>query len=286
MSFDASNGPPTKQMYRPNNGGGGGGGGFALNTELEPPDEPEVQREYDPDAIARIHFLIHSQKMLCSFAKSFPQCTSTQMAQTLFTNLFPNLPPKIDHLAHREMNYQLNDNQKGQVDGWIQTFYQTMTHKVKVNQREFQVWQFFKHRKPEAWGYVIQQVRMIQMLQLRNKWGNMSDGSKNAMWRYMDLLYKDAKQFMGFKNLEKMIPQEMRTQVENIMQNADPANPLASVQSLMSQMPPETMQNFVKNVCSNGQNMQNIMQHVSDAVGQDMGQFMQKMVGNLQNNSS
>ena len=190
-----------------------------LNTfsELEGPDEAAHVEKYEPDQMARLHFLIHSNKLLQSFANAFPACSSTQMAKNFFMNMFPNLPIKIDYATHNEMKYALNEKQKAQVDEWINQFYKVMTHKVQFNGKEFQVSQYFQYRKQEGWSFVIQHVKLIQLLNLPAKWNNMSDTSKEQMWRYMDLLFKDSKEFVGFKNLENLIPKEMKIQLENMI---------------------------------------------------------------------
>ncbi len=280
--------PPAKQPFARSTGGGPAPTFLApSNTELDPPDEPTMMAQYEPDEMARMHFLIHCHKMLTSFAKAFPSCPSTQLARTHLTSTFPRLPLKIDYNSHAEMQYSLNEKQKTQVDGWIKQFYQVMTHKVNFQGREFQVSQYFQHKKKEAWGFVIKHVKMIQMLNLENKWGAMSQGSQDYMWRYMDLLYRDAKQFMGFKNLENLIPQEMRDQLESMMTKAggpSSDNPMGisqeDAQKFMTNMNPEMMQGFISNVFSSPEQTQKVMQSVSDVAGGDMGQltgFMQNI---------
>lgn len=279
--------PPAKQPFAPSTGGGGAPS-FALSpTDLEPPDEPEVEGQHEPDEVARMHFLIHCNKMLTSFAKAFRSCPSTQTARLFLENTFPRLPSKIDNNTHAEMNYTLSEKQKEVVDGWIKQFYQVMTHKVTFQGREFQVSQYFQHRKKEGWGFVIKHVKMIGMLHLEKKWATMTQGSQNSMWRYMDLLYRDSKQFMGFKNLENLIPKEMRSQLEGMMaKNGGPSpdNPMGisqeDAQNFLTNMKPEMMQGFISKVFSSPEQTQKIMQSVTDVAGQDMGQltgFMQNI---------
>ena len=260
---------------------------FATSTELEGPDEPEITTNYEPDDMARLHFLIHSKKMLVSFAKAFSQCPSTQMAKAFLDNMFPRLPTKIDNHTHAEMNYKLNEKQKQQVTEWIQQFYNVMQAKVPFQGKTLQVAQFFQHRKAQGWGFMVKHVKMIGMLNLENKWAKMSPTSQNNMWRFIDLLYKDAKQFMGFKNLENLIPPQMRSQLESMMAKTggpNPANPMGisqeDAQKFVTQMDPAMMQGFISNVFSSPEQTQKIMQSVSDVAGGDMGQltgFMQNI---------
>lgn len=284
--------PPSKQQFQPNVGGGGASAQnmfaqLSTSTELEGPDEPEVQNNYEPDDMARMHFLIHSNKMLTSFAKAFPSCASTQLAKTYISSQFPRLPLRVDNNTHAEMAYPLNDKQKQTVTEWITQFYNIMTHKVTFDGKSVQVCQFFQHRKPQGWNFLIQHVKMIGMLNLQAKWGTMSDSSKRSMWRFMDILYRDAKQFMGFKNLENLIPPEMRAQLENMMSKnggLSQSNPMGitqeDAQKFVTNMDPTMMQGFIQNVFSSPEQTQKIMQSVSDVAGGDMGHltgFMQNI---------
>ena len=282
--------PPAKQPFaQVSSTGGGPAPSFMAqtSTELDAPDEPEVSEQFEPDDMARMSFLIHCHKMLTSFAKAFPSCPSTQLARTHLASTFPRLPIRIDYNSHAEMRYPLNEAQKAQVDGWIKQFYQVMTHKVTFQGREFQVSQYFQHKKKEGWGFVIKHVKMIGMLHLEQKWAKMSQSSRDVMWRYMDLLYRDAKQFVGFKNLENLIPQEMRDQLETMMgQNGGPSsdNPMGisqeDAQKFLTNMKPDMMQGFISNVFSSPEQTQKVMQSVSDVAGGDMGQltgFMQNI---------
>lgn len=279
--------PVAKQQFTPSVGQSAAPTFTLSPAELDGPDEPEVSAQHEPDDMARLHFLIHCNKMLQSFAKAFPSCPSTKMAKMHLMQTFPRLPTKIDYNTHAEMNYPLNQGQKETVDGWIKQFYQVMTHKVTFNGRKFQVAQYFQHKKKEAWSFVIKHVKMIQMLNLGAKWNQMSHNSQNMMWRYMDLLFRDAKQFMGFKNLENLIPPEMRAQLEGMMSktggpSAD--NPMGisqeDAQNFLTNMKPEVMQGFISNVFSSPEQTQKVMQSVSDVAGGDMGQltgFMQNI---------
>lgn len=271
--------PPAKQAFSQNIQGGGPAPSFSLQpSELDGPDEPESTTNYDPMEMARMHFLIHCNKMLTSFAKAFPSCPSTQIAKNHLASTFPRLPVKIDHNSHAEMQYPLNDKQKEQVTGWIKQFYQVMTHKVNFKGREFQVSQYFQHRKPEAWGFVIKHVKMIGMLHLEQKWPKMSQSSQNSMWRYMDLLYRDAQQFMGFSNFEKFIPKQMRDQMEAIMAkstaNSSEFTP-EDAQRVFKDMTsnPEMIQGLVSNVFSNPEQTKQMFQSVSDVTGGNLGQL-------------
>lgn len=260
---------------------------MATNTELEGPDEPEVETQYEPDDMARMHFLIHSNRMLQSFAKAFPSCASTQMAKAFLTNTFPRLPLKIDNSTHAEMRYPLNDAQKNQVNEWIQQLHKVMTHTVNFQGKQVQVSQLFQHRIPQGWGFVVQHVKMIGMLNLQSKWSKMSPGSQKNMWRYMDILYRDAKQYMGFKHLENLIPPQMKQQLEAMMsRNGGPSadNPMGisqeDAQQFLTNMNPEMMKGFISNVFSSPEQTQKIMQSVSDVAGNDMGHltgFMQNI---------
>lgn len=283
--------PASKQQYQPSVGGSAPSQNvfaqMSTSTELEGPDEPEVQTNYEPDDMARMHFLIHSNKMLMSFAKAFPSCASTQMAKAYISNQFPRLPLRVDNNTHAEMRYPMNEQQKKTVTDWISQFYKVMTHKVTFNGKTVQVAQFFQHRKPQGWGFVVKHIKMIGMLNLQAKWSKMSDSSKNNMWRFMDILYRDAKQFMGFKNLENLIPPKMRAQLEQMMtKNGGPSgdNPMGisqeDAQKFVTNMDPNMMQGFIQNVFSSPEQTQRVMQSVSDVAGGDMGQltgFMQNI---------
>ena len=108
----------------------------------------------------------------------------------------------------------------------------------------------------------------------------------------MDILYRDAKQFMGFKNLENLIPPEMRAQLENMMSKnggLSQSNPMGitqeDAQKFVTNMDPTMMQGFIQNVFSSPEQTQKIMQSVSDVAGGDMGHltgFMQNILKTAQ----
>jgi hypothetical protein len=292
--------PPQKQMYQPNPNQGGGGapanfafGGGTATTEIEGPDEPENQDAHEPDDLARMSFLIHAAKMMISFAKSNPSCGSTQMGKSYLLNTFPNLPLRIDYNGHAEMRYSLSPAQKTSVDGWIDQLYKTMNHEVtSPDGRKFRVSQYFEHKKVQAWQFMSQGFKMVGMLNLGAKWNTMSAGSQNAMWRYMELLLKDARQFVGNKNLENFIPKEMRSELEGLMAKSGGVsadNPMGispqDAQAFMQSMAkkPEVMQGFMSKMFGGDpaatKQMFQSMQDVTGGNFGDLPQMMQQMIG-------
>jgi hypothetical protein len=291
--MDASFGQPAhKQMFRPNAGGGGdsSGGSKALfgagSTELEGPDEPdEPAQVHEPDAIATMHFLVHAGKMLRSFAKSFPACVTTQMARAHLDNTFPDLPAKIDMVAQSEMKYPLNDKQRSMVTDWINQFHAVMKKKVTYAEKQYEVAQYFQHRKPEAWGFMVSGFKMIGMLGLGQKWSTMSESSRNAMWRYVDLMYRDARQYVGYNALSTVIPPEMRDHIQALLEKNGKGGDMEGMtgedaKAFFTDMKPEMMQGFISNVFSSPEQTNSVMQSVKDVMGKEAGgltDFMQTL---------
>lgn len=280
-SSSSSSCPPTKQPFAPTSTQGQGGFNLAM-PELEGPEEASMPAipTYEPDAMAMVHFAIHAGKMVRSFAKLDPGCPTTQLAHMGFAKNFPNLPVKIDYNHHTEMKYTLSAAQKKTIEGWIQQLHTVMNHKLPHEGKEYAVSVYVQHKHPGVWKFIEQHVQMMKILNVSSKMDKMSEQSRNFVWKFTDLLYKDAKKFMGFRNLEKLIPEEMRTKLGGMLEQTQ-ANPNTAgfglgqddLQNMMKQMDPTMIQTLIGNVFKSPEETQKIMQSVGDLAGQDMGSF-------------
>lgn len=270
-----------------------GTGGTNNQYDMEDPDVPEEGEQYDPKDLARMHFLIIAGQLMRKFHKAFPTCPTTSLAKGMFDKNFPRIAPKIDKDQHREMTYPITAKQIQQADQLLKQFHDCMHSKITMNrgqpnQMEVQASEFFKNRDKRAWIIISQKIPMMRMLGIDKKMSIMTPQNQQRCWRFVDLLYAETKKFAACKHLESMIPQEMKQKLEAAMSKQggpSPDSPMGmsaeDVKTFMTSMDPNMMGNFISNVFSKPEMLQQTMASVGDLNGGNAFSEVTDMMANI-----
>lgn len=276
--------PTTKRVDL---GGGGGGGGFVLPAQdmSGPQDTGPPKPQFEPHELALMRFIIYARMMIHDFVRVSQGDPVIGMVANQFEQMFPNLPPSIDYQNHAEMRYPLSDSQKQSIVTFMKQLYDVMEQPVGQGT----VFHLLHNKRPEVWTYLHKEVQLLQFLNVPGRFQKLSQGSQNALYKYVMYLHNEAKIRIGYEKLNQIIPKELEAQCQKMLEeNSTPGFGMTpqTATNMMQSMASKEMSQTMSKIFESPDALSTTLKSMGDMMGgagQEMGQVATTLQNILQN---
>jgi hypothetical protein len=238
---------------------------------------------------------MYANQLVDKFVEKYPGDPTIGLIAGAFRGKCPNVPHQIDWVNHTEMNYPLSETQKTEIIQSMAEMYKVMQLKVNLTDpttrtvKEYPVSDFLRPDEPRLWVILHNKVQMLKMLNIPERYKTMLDGTKLALFQFVQALYKEATKRAGYEKLKSLIPEEMEQKVQELMsKHATPGFGMTSetATNMMQSMASPEMSATMSKIFSSPDALSQTLTSMGEMMGgsgNEMGQVASTLQTMLQN---